>query len=473
MWRQFTHRDERIRVFDLASKVLSTLLDHFNEFYPFEFVNVSAFSSSVMKLPVSYDEVKKRLTQIPSGDKSEIVQCLKTFIRNYHHDWTSYQPVNLIIISDGMFSVQDVIENPLEPIIFPFPCRIFWFILNNYEAMQHRIEPLKSFFRNPTQAFDTLYTFENGLSFQSVSDMATKLCKSHFSPHNGMLRFGFKESEISLFPPPAFTLFESKVDFLALDVPKSYPICGDLFENFPEDLNIFGFLPSRDTQCTPCLTRHLILEPRRPLVTEKSPLENTEDLNKLSSFRVILHNSLLSSGNVAVVKLRVDWFAFIFAANDEVKKRSTNLVLSVLPPGTVIPLLGPVDRIGIPENTQIPVLEQEFSYSSSNSHIWLKYDTLQADITKLQRYAKKMSERQPTFLSELNKLKNAAYCYGYYDLLEVIKQALIEEKNSASDQKTGEFLDYILKQLETAQPGQEIVSGGFEFAVQTQRHSSK
>ncbi|KAI6652599.1 hypothetical protein LOD99_4384 [Oopsacas minuta] len=477
MWRQISNIDERVRVFDFACKVVATIFDYFKENFQFEFVTLATFSSGVVKMPAgSYEEIRKRLSCYAFGDKSDIVKCIKQFIRGYHYDWSSYQPLNLIIISDGLFSPPNILENPIESILFPFPCRVYWYFLNNYETIQHRIEPLKNFFRDPTHAFEYLYTLENTITSTNVVELATQLCASQFLPFNGMLRFGFKESEISLFPPPSLTLFESNVDFLTNEISKSYRICGNLCQTFPEELNIFGFIHSKDAQFTPCLTRHLILDSKRVSLScsnslEKQPVDFQEDLTKQPSLRVILYTSLLRSEKVAVVKLRPDWFAYIFATNDDSKKRSINLVLSVLPPGASNPLLGPMDRIGCIEKPQIPIRDHEFSYSSGTSHIWLKYDTLHTDITKLQRYAKKMTERQSAFLSELNKLKNAAYCYGYYELLDVIRQTLTEEKNSAVDQKSAEFLEYVLKQLETAQPGKEIVSGGFEFSVQAQRHT--
>lgn len=474
MWRQITHRDERVRVFDLACKAVTTIFDYLKDQFHFEFVTVETFSSNVVKLSGSYEEIKKRLLSVTSADKSDIVKCIKMFIRGYHHDWSSYQPLNLVIISDGLFSLPNTLEHPLQSILFPFPCRVYWCLINNFETIQHRIEPLKPYFRDSSHSFEFLYTLENVITSPTVIEMATQLCASQFLPYSGMLRFGFKESEISLFPPPALTLFESNVDFLTFDIPKSYHICGNLFQIFPEELNIFGFIHSKDAQFTPCLTRHLILDSKRASLacssqSDKQPIEFQEDLTKQPSLRAILYTSLLRSEKVAVVKLRADWFAYIFATNDESKKRSINLILSVLPPSASNPLLGAMDRIGSFDKAKIPLREQEFSYSSGTSHIWLKYDTLLTDITKLQRYAKKMSERQSAFLTELNKLKNAAYCYGYYELLDVIKQTLTEEKNSATDQKSAEFLEYILKQLETAQPGKEIVSGGFEFCVQTPR----
>ena len=476
MWRQIIHKDERVRIIDFAFKAVSAILDYFKENFHSEFVTLQAFSSSMLKLPPSYDEIKKRLATLNSSDKSDIIKCLKTLIRSYHNDSSSYQPLNLIVISDGLFSVPNTVENQCESVLFPFPCRVYWLLLNSYESIHHRIDPLKTFFCDPAHAFELMYTLENGITSSSVAEMATLVCASHFLPYTGMLRFGFKESEISLFPPPSLTLFESKVNFLALDLPKSYRICENLSDTFPEELNIFGFLHSKDAQCTPCLTRHLILDSKRISLAcasslEKLPTEPLEDLTKQASLRVILYTSLLHSEKVAVVKLRTDWFAYIFASNEDPKKRNFNLVLSVLPPGAVNPTLGPMGRIGCIETVQLPIREQEFSYSTATSHIWLKYDTLLGDITKLQRYAKRMSDRQPAFLTELNKLKNAAYCYGYYELLDVIKQALTDEKNSATDQKSGEFLEYVLKQLETSQPEQEIVSGGFEFSIQPGRHA--
>ena len=474
MWRQIANRDERIRVFDFACKAVATIFDYFKENFQFEFVTINTFSSGIVKMPGTYEEIKKRLSCIAFGDKSDIVKCIKQFIRVYHHDWSSYQPLNLIVISDGLFSSPNTVENPIESILFPFPCRVFWCFINSYETIQHRIEPLKKFFRDPTLAFEFLYTLENGITTTNVVEMATQLCASQFLPYNGILWFGFRESEISLFPPPSLTLFESNVDFLTYEIPKSYRVCTNLYQTFPEELNIFGFIHSKDAQSTPCLTRHLILDSKRVNIScnsfEKQQIDIQEDLTKQSSLRVILYTSLLKCDKVAVVKLRPDWFAYIFASNDESKKRTINLVLSVLPPGVSNPLLGDIDRLGCIEKPQIPIREQEFSYSSGTAHIWLKYDFLLADITKLQRYAKKMSERQSAFLFELNKLKNAAYCYGYYELLDVIKQTLTDEKNSAVEQKSAEFLEYVLKQLETAQPEKEIVSGGFEFGVQPQRH---
>lgn len=493
MWRQISENDKQKRIFEFATELVSQVLEYMVNEFPHQQVCVNTFSSFLSKstkFSTNYDEMIKTLQATQSGDKSEILKVLQAVIRSYYNEWSSYQPATIIIISDGFFSTTyrtthsfHDISTSTEAILFPFPCRLVWVILDKIELVRHRLDILRQFMVCPN-SFENLHYPQVNLDSTSVNEIANKVC-SYFTPYSGTLRFGFLNSPISLHPPPSACYFESKVKF-PLSGNKGFTVNENLADTFPEELNIIGFLPAASTHCTPSLARHLTLDQRKiekvnlsdtpsgPPAKKQcfstnnrdfeqiSCLEAEDSADKIPSFRVLLHASLTKSNKVAVVKLKHEWFALLFARHDEQKKKSTNLVLSVMPCGDIIPGVGPPSKLGIKDSRPPLTVFTEFSYSS-NAHIWLKCDSMLAETTKLLKYLKKLSEKQSLFLSELNKIKNSAQIYSHYQVLAYVKEALRNERQNYTDQKTVDFLDCILEQLENIQQGKDITVKGIEF----------
>lgn len=84
--------------------------------------------------------------------------------------------------------------------------------------------------------------------------------------------------------------------------------------------------------------------------------------------------------------------------------------------------LGAIDELNATTQEPFPVKlasGHKPSYSSSPV-VWIKQSSLQSDIQKVLRHARKMPEKSPHFYKELNRIKKAALSVGFYELLEGI-----------------------------------------------------
>ncbi|XP_002074266.2 integrator complex subunit 14 [Drosophila willistoni] len=149
------------------------------------------------------------------------------------------------------------------------------------------------------------------------------------------------------------------------------------------------------------------------------------------SFCVLLHGALKMENMAALVQLADKWYGFIYAFNDAKKK--SNLMLNILPPGTnVIPWLGDLELLGFTEDlapgetASFPVRAERRSYSQS-SVVWIRQASLQSDVQKVLRHAKKMPDKTQHFYKELNRIRRAALALGFVELLEALAMLLEKE----------------------------------------------
>lgn len=148
---------------------------------------------------------------------------------------------------------------------------------------------------------------------------------------------------------------------------------------------------------------------------------------------VLLHGALKLENMAALVLLGEKWYGFIYAYTDAKKK--SNFMLNILPPGSnVIPWLGDLDLLGFNEDlapgetASFPVRAERRSYSQS-SVVWIRQASLQSDVQKVLRHAKKMPDKTQHFYKELNRIRRAALALGFVELLEAL--ALLLEKENA------------------------------------------
>ncbi|KAM8717737.1 hypothetical protein ACLKA7_004441 [Drosophila subpalustris] len=148
---------------------------------------------------------------------------------------------------------------------------------------------------------------------------------------------------------------------------------------------------------------------------------------------VLLHGALKLENMAALVLLGEKWYGFMYAYTD-IKKKS-NFMLNILPPGSnVIPWLGDLELLGFPEDltpgetASFPVRAERRSYSQS-SVVWIRQASLQSDVQKVLRHAKKMPDKTQHFYKELNRIRRAALALGFVELLEAL--ALLLEKENA------------------------------------------
>uniref|UniRef100_A0A240PLP3 Integrator complex subunit 14 n=1 Tax=Anopheles christyi TaxID=43041 RepID=A0A240PLP3_9DIPT len=145
------------------------------------------------------------------------------------------------------------------------------------------------------------------------------------------------------------------------------------------------------------------------------------DVSK-ESVCVLLHGALKVENMAALVLLGDNWYGFIYSYADGKKK--WNLMLNVLPPGNdVVPWLGDLRYLGTledafpGENPSFPIKADKRSYSQTIV-VWIRQSSLQSDIQKVLRHAKKLPEKTQHFYKELNRIRRAALSLGFVELLE-------------------------------------------------------
>ncbi|KAI8124856.1 Integrator complex subunit 14 [Lucilia cuprina] len=159
---------------------------------------------------------------------------------------------------------------------------------------------------------------------------------------------------------------------------------------------------------------------------DKTPTPAPAILNEMQkeSMCVLLHGALKVENLAALVLLNDNWYGFIYSYADTKKK--SNLMLNILPPGNnVIPWLGDLQMLGFAEDllpgetAAFPVKADKRSYSQS-CVVWINRISLQSDIQKVLRHAKKMPEKTQHFYKELNRIRRAALSIGFVELLEAM-----------------------------------------------------
>lgn len=168
------------------------------------------------------------------------------------------------------------------------------------------------------------------------------------------------------------------------------------------------------------------------------------DITKQPSFCVLLHNCLRQENMVAICSIgkndetNEDWFAILYPLVDSKKK--SGLLLSLLMPGPQpIPWLPSFRSMGstclnsdcTPTILDRPTNIRSSSKSySSNNVIWLDPESVQADVQKVVRYARRGPDKAPQFYKELNRIRRAALSYGFFDVLSGLANILEKERRS-------------------------------------------
>jgi hypothetical protein len=194
------------------------------------------------------------------------------------------------------------------------------------------------------------------------------------------------------------------------------------------------------------------------------------DITKQPSFCVLLHNCLKLENMVAICMVgkndesNEDWFAFLHPHVDSKKK--SGLILSLLLPGNQPILWLPNFRsLGsvclnsdlTPTIMDRPANSRSSSKSySSNNVIWLDPESVQADVQKVVRYAKRGPDKAPQFYKELNRIRRAALSYGFFDVLAGLATILEREKRSMmadtsrpANQAMLQHIEHVISSLRT------------------------
>lgn len=295
----------------------------------------------------------------------------------------------------------------------------------------------------------------------AMAELVDRLCEQNYKQFEASLKCG------------GFSRLECKV--MVWPAPEPYTTTDDLTgsqitRNVSRSIEVCGFLSLADIGSPATISRHLVSpkikgehhhkkgskSPKReppppPPSTEFEKMEHEiktffanrgedepEESHKLvietkENACVLLHSALKIENLAAVVILSENWFGFLYSYADSKKK--SNLMLSILPPGNNnIPWLGDFRMFGMQddilpgESVGFPVKSDKRSYSQ-NSVVWIKHASLQSDIQKVLRHAKKLPEKTIHFYKELNRIRRAALSIGFCELLDTL--ALIFEKEAS------------------------------------------
>merc|ERR1711911_133212 len=106
----------------------------------------------------------------------------------------------------------------------------------------------------------------------------------------------------------------------------------------------------------------------------------------------------------------------------------SNLMLSIFEPGSkCIPWLGDLSQLGALNEVAsgsslgtFPIKPSEKRSYAQSCVVWVQHGSLQADIQKILRHARKMPEKTLHFYKELNRLRRAALSMGFLDLMDTM-----------------------------------------------------
>lgn len=414
--------DDDVEIRHLAIKGLSFLLDQIETNCRLEHVALLQFSS-LCELTVPFtrdiDQVRSKLSTISCQDKSLLEVGLQAVAGLIMEEWGASVTVNLIIVTDGSLghgphSLQNLVNvGPVElKTPLSFPCAISVVCMAD-KTLNRELKKVKTVYETlfsklgvPTE-LGSFHQIEGTLNLKTTEQVFKEVADVHYKQWCGRLQLGVDmDAKVQLCPPPKN--FSKVRDF---EVVK---------RELSDTLAVKGFLALSDISSPPVYSRHLVL-PTNPGKDSK------DDDAKTPNLCVFLHGALKVENMCCVVEVGDEWYGVLYSWSDNKKKSS--LMLSLFEPGLdSVPWMGSLDRLGpasgLNETTQSPFpvrSERKPSYSSGPV-VWIKQSGIQSDIQKVLRHARKLPEKTTQFYKELNRLKKAAVCLGFYELLEGVAQ---------------------------------------------------
>lgn len=171
-----------------------------------------------------------------------------------------------------------------------------------------------------------------------------------------------------------------------------------------------------------------------------------QDITKQPSFCALLLTALKQENMVAIcevgknVATNGSWYGMLHPQTDS-KKRTTLMLSLFIPSDKPILWLPSFKTMGsaslnadLPQsirdkmNATAPSNKPTKSYSSNNV-LWLDPESVQADLQKVVRHARRSVDKVAYFYKELNRIRKAAISYGFYDVLFGLAAILEREKN--------------------------------------------
>lgn len=269
----------------------------------------------------------------------------------------------------------------------------------------------------------------------------------------------------------------TKAEYILTQNPKAYTKNSALDDSNLDSLEMSG--KSRLDRINRANNEHLQTSSTGATTTQKGSKSSAgtaidhqttnEDTARQPTFCVLLHNSLKQENMVAVCKVglneetKEEWYGLIHANTDS-KKRSS-LMLSLLTPGQApILWLPSFKNLGssalnadLPQSIRDKIgtsTRGSLKSYSSNNVIWLDPESVQADVQKIVRHAKRSPDKAPHFYKELNRIRRAAISYGFYDvifglaaILERERLIMVSDQGKTVNQEMLDHIDNVVKCL--------------------------
>lgn len=436
----------------LAIRGLYSFFDYLSENCRLEFTALIAFSSLweiVVRFTRDYDALKEGCLNVDTYDKTFIGNALNGVSNLVIEEWGCSVPVQVILVTDGNLggatTIDEILTNRLGEnaenactLPLPFPCIMHIVCVAPLEDTSSINLKLMQDLCDVCGTGGGVFMLDAPASIHSAQEAFNRLTHEHYTSYTGSLTCGHLKSTITLYPPPQQSFKNAAMS--SSSVKEDQP--------FPSEIKICGFLDASDMGNPPCVTRHLVIPTGSAMNDTKTGTSSGVD-GKSPSFCVLLHGSLKVEKMIAFAQLGPNWFGMLYSWADSKKK--SNLVLSVFPCGVDISWLGNLKRLtpaAEMENnpykpdsqsgeSPFPVeTSRRRSYHSQASVVWVKSSGLQADIQKLMRYARKLPDKINQFYKELNRIRRAALCYSYFDLLDGIADLLEKEIDSYNTDAT-------------------------------------
>ena len=369
-----------------------------------------------------------QVTTIDNFDATSIVAGLRGVVNYVDEQWGSNSPVNVIIVTDGGTgyankSLKTFLDHPSKvlmdrEVLFPlrFSGSLNVCLINHSDELQEVAPLYERLIEKSGLQGQVLIPADQGpqLSRSAVEKCFQTLIDVHYKPYIGQLTMGDEMStQITLCPPP--TKYKQIKEFEVIEA------------TIDDTLDVKGFLTLADVASPPIVSRHLVL----PSVTSSgSSTPSADDDSRTPNLCVLLHGALKVASLCALVQVSSsstrNWFGIVFSHADSKKKSC--LMLALFEPGNEpVPWLGNLLRLGTLEevnaSTQDPFPVKLFGHKpsySSSPVVWIRQASLQTDVQKVLRHARKMPEKTQHFYRELNRIKKAALSIGFYELLEGI-----------------------------------------------------
>ncbi|CAL8099661.1 unnamed protein product [Orchesella dallaii] len=442
----------------LTVEVINQFVDHVSAHCKLEFVALMTFSSAaVVERTFTRDLylIRESVLAIPTHDVTNYDALLSGIAKLVADSWGTTVPIQILLVTDGSLgfgsgSLRDVARSSKK---FPFPAKMNVLSLNDPEDKNfaESCQMLKKLIE-VTCEDGCIYLPENHLNSKECSTLVEKICAKDYTPYKGTIKCGHMSSKVTLCPPPQ--PFVSKGDEKRYDI--------------SEQIEVLGFILVNDMASPPVHSRHLLLPLKSSDGKSNGKGDEGEDSDgNVPNFCVLLHGALKVSTEhyCAMCEVGTEWFGFIHAFSDSKKK--SNLILSILSPGTnIIPWLGNLQHLGPKEDfiqkktvqgDSAPVPSFPVKHGDKKSYIatpnqttvWLTPGGLNADIQKLLRHARKLPEKTQQFYKELNRMRRWALALGFDSVLETIAAVLERECISTSHPEASIQLTYAATQLRT------------------------